>query len=198
MARLQRSGGGGAEHSRPLAYAVRPRVVARHLGRLLAWLAPVGVLPLAVACGSAAWPAALAYGAAGLVMLGAGLGLARVPAPAKVQANEALAVVAAAFILTPLALVPAFMVEGLAPVDALFEAVSGLTTTGLTMLGDASWGSPSLLAARAWLQWIGGLAIVSLSIVLITRHGGVIRRLDTVAGDRADLLGGARAHGRRA
>ena len=62
------------------------------------------------------------------------------------------------------------------PLDAYFEAVSGLTTTGFTVLPMAADAlAPSLNLWRALMQWVGGIGIVILSLALISRltHGGV-------------------------
>ena len=46
--------------------------------------------------------------------------------------------------------------------NALFEAVSGVTTTGATILSDVESFPKSILFWRAFLQWIGGLGICLL------------------------------------
>jgi trk system potassium uptake protein TrkH len=44
--------------------------------------------------------------------------------------------------------------------DAVFEAVSGLTTTGSTVVGELDTRPPGFLMWRAILQWIGGIGII--------------------------------------
>ena len=55
--------------------------------------------------------------------------------------------------------------------DALFEAVSGVTTTGATILTDIESLPKSILLWRAFLQWIGGLGIVVFTIALLPLVG---------------------------
>jgi trk system potassium uptake protein TrkH len=55
--------------------------------------------------------------------------------------------------------------------DALFEAVSGVTTTGATILTDIESLPKSILLWRAFLQWIGGLGIVVFTIALLPLFG---------------------------
>ena len=55
--------------------------------------------------------------------------------------------------------------------DALFEAVSGVTTTGATILTDIEILPKSILLWRAFLQWIGGLGIVVFTIALLPLLG---------------------------
>ena len=58
----------------------------------------------------------------------------------------------------------------LSPIDALFESVSGFTTTGLTMINPE--GLPySLLFWRSFTQWIGGVGILIIFILLISSPG---------------------------
>ena len=66
----------------------------------------------------------------GLVALGASL--ARLRVPTRVQANEGMVVVAMMFLVTPLVMAYPMMGFGLNFLDAFFEAVSGVTTTGLS------------------------------------------------------------------
>ncbi len=54
--------------------------------------------------------------------------------------------------------------------DAFFEAVSGFTTTGITMLVGLDSLPRSLLFWRGLMQWIGGLGI--LALFLAVAHGG--------------------------
>lgn len=56
-------------------------------------------------------------------------------------------------------------------IDAIFEASSGLTTTGASILPDpAAIGRP-LLFWRALTHWIGGMGIVALSIAILPALG---------------------------
>lgn len=66
-----------------------------------------------------------------------------------------------------------FMAAGmLGPVDAFFEAMSGLTTTGATVLTDIEIWPRSLLFWRVWMHWIGGLGIIVIFIALLPRISG--------------------------
>ena len=68
----------------------------------------------------------------------------------------------------------------LSPVNCYFEAMSGLTTTGATVLGGAASieSMPqSLLLWRAFTQWLGGLGIVVLFVAVLPTLGVGGRRL---------------------
>ncbi|RMD89302.1 MAG: TrkH family potassium uptake protein [Alphaproteobacteria bacterium] len=56
---------------------------------------------------------------------------------------------------------------GLGYVDALFETVSGLTTTGSTVLTGLDGRDSGTLLWRSLLQWYGGTGILSLGLILL-------------------------------
>lgn len=92
--------------------------------------------------------------------------------------KEAIAVAGLSWILAGLLGAVPFQWSGLLPsaADAVFETVSGLTTTGASVLGsgpnppvpDAP---PSLLLWRALLQWIGGIGIILVFVALLPAMG---------------------------
>ena len=56
-------------------------------------------------------------------------------------------------------------------VDSLFEAVSGVTTTGATVLSNLDDMPPSLLFYRQELQWFGGMGLIVLAVAVIPQLG---------------------------
>ena len=60
-------------------------------------------------------------------------------------------------------------------VDAIFEAVSGITTTGSTVLGELDKLPKGLLLWRGILQWLGGIGIIVVALVFLPelRVGGM-------------------------
>jgi trk system potassium uptake protein len=56
-------------------------------------------------------------------------------------------------------------------VDAWFESVSGFTTTGSTILKDIEVLPHGLLLWRSFIQWIGGMGIIVLSVALLPLLG---------------------------
>ncbi|WP_138004679.1 TrkH family potassium uptake protein [Halalkalirubrum salinum] len=59
------------------------------------------------------------------------------------------------------------------PVNAMFEAMSGLTTTGATVFGDGDFAahSRSVLMWRQVIQWLGGLGILILATAVLSELG---------------------------
>jgi len=60
--------------------------------------------------------------------------------------------------------------------DSLFESISGITTTGLSMF-SAEELPKTVVFARAWLQWIGGVGIVIVTIGFLLKPGTVAYQL---------------------
>ncbi len=52
-------------------------------------------------------------------------------------------------------------------VDAFFESMSGITTTGSTIIMDLNDSPKSILLWRAMLQWLGGIGIIVMAITLM-------------------------------
>jgi trk system potassium uptake protein TrkH len=55
------------------------------------------------------------------------------------------------------------------PVDAYFEAMSGFTTTGASVLTDVEGLSQSLAMWRQFTQWLGGMGIIVLFLAVLPR-----------------------------
>ena len=63
----------------------------------------------------------------------------------------------------------------LSVVDALFESMSGITTTGATILNNLDDLPKGILIWRSLLQWLGGIGIVVIALVILPflRIGGM-------------------------
>lgn len=53
------------------------------------------------------------------------------------------------------------------PTDALFETISGFTTTGATILNDIEVMPPAILLYRDYTHWLGGMGIIVLSVAIL-------------------------------
>lgn len=74
--------------------------------------------------------------------------------------------------------------------DAYLEAVSGLTTTGLSVFQSPEALSPGYLIWRALTQWLGGFAIVALGLTFLPILG--MGGADVIAGAAAGRAAGLR------
>ena len=59
----------------------------------------------------------------------------------------------------------------LKPIDAIFESISGLTTTGATVMSGLDELPKSILFYRQQLQWLGGIGIVVIAVAILPMLG---------------------------
>jgi len=82
-----------------------------------------------------------------------------------------------------------FLGLGLDYTDALFESISGLTTTGSTILTGLDTLPPGILFWRALLNWIGGVGIILMAIIILPllRIGGM-QLFQTESSERSEKI----------
>ena len=95
----------------------------------------------------------------------------------KISLKEAFIITVMSWLLlTFLCAVPFLYTEvNLSFVDALFESMSGVTTTGATVLNNLESLPRGILIWRAFLQWLGGIGIVVIALFILPflRIGGM-------------------------
>lgn len=73
--------------------------------------------------------------------------------------------------------------------DATFEAVSGITTTGSTVLSGLDDISHGVLLWRSIIQWIGGIGIVAFAIIILPfLNVGGMQLFQAESSDRSDKI----------
>ena len=152
------------------------RLVARLTGMLLLLLAAAMVLPVAVSlyCRDRA---SLGLIFSGLVMAGAGLLLRNVAgrgASFELHERESYWITAAVWIVVPLiGALPYLLTGSLRTItDAVFESVSGFSTTGSSVVVDPAKLPQGLLVWRSMTQWVGGLGLILFVVALQRRLRG--------------------------
>ena len=88
--------------------------------------------------------------------------------------REGFVIVAGAWILVSVFGALPFVISGEIPayVDALFETVSGFTTTGASILTDVESMSWSLLFWRSFTHWVGGMGVLVFIMAILPLAGG--------------------------
>lgn len=148
--------------------------VAYALGLLLAAFALSFALPIgcSLVMGDGLWPKFLLAAA---IAAGCGLTLAAATARLKreLRARDGFLLVTLGWlVLSAAAAVPLMLIlPSLSFTGAYFEAMSGLTTTGSTVLTGLDALPPSLNFWRASLHWFGGLAIVVMALAVLPLLG---------------------------
>ncbi|MGB3681994.1 MAG: TrkH family potassium uptake protein [Rubrobacteraceae bacterium] len=88
--------------------------------------------------------------------------------PVYVSNRDVLVSVAAAWMLSAVLGGVPYLIEGtfVDPINSTFEAMSGFTTTGATLLPDIEAPTQSILFWRSLTQWLGGIGIVVLFVAV--------------------------------
>jgi len=153
--------------------AVNPRLIAYLCGLILAFLALIlSLMTLAallmdcVAFPAFMFSALAAAAAAGFLML---LGRGQRGEISEIRGRDGLAVVGLAWPLIGLAGAMPYLFSGRLTgfTDALFESVSGFTTTGATILTGLDQLPESLMLWRALTHWLGGMGIIVLMLAIL-------------------------------
>ncbi|HKU94236.1 MAG TPA: TrkH family potassium uptake protein [Vineibacter sp.] len=166
------------------------------IGGMLAVLAVAMLLPAAVdaAAGVPQWRAFLLSAAVTLVCGGLLLHVARCDLSDGLTLRQA-------FMLTPFAWITIALFSAIplylcdyAPLrgnvtNAFFEAISGLTTTGATVIVGLDRAPPGILLWRALLQWMGGIGIIAVAIAILPALGvGGMQLFRTESSDRSEKV----------
>ena len=139
------------------------------VGTVLKRLAVAFVLPAGVAIyyGESIVPFVVAAAVAGLV----GVGLERLGG-GDLGGREAFLMVALSWLGVAVVGAVPFLVAGdgvlAQPVNAVFEATSGITTTGATVMVDFDAHTRSVLMWRQLIQWLGGLGILVVATAILS------------------------------
>lgn len=94
-----------------------------------------------------------------------------------VRRAEALGVVAGSWLVISIFASIPYLLAGLQWDDALFEAMSGLTATGATILQDFDAYGRGFFLWRSMTQWFGGLGVIALFVVVLPQLGIAGRQL---------------------
>ena len=148
--------------------------ISRHRGRFAPYVVGTSLLGLAASMVVFAVYATIAgepaggFGAAALVAAVVGFPLRRFGSTlGDPSRREALiAVLMTWFVVPAIGALPFYYSGGLSGLDALFESMSGFTTTGATVLQDFQAFPRSLFMWRALTQWVGGIGIIVVFIAV--------------------------------
>lgn len=94
-----------------------------------------------------------------------------------VKRTEGLLIVTLAWCLTSMMGAVPYLFFGLSPLDGLFESVSGITTTGATILIDFSLYPRSFFFWRSLSQWLGGMGIIVLFVAILPQFAVAGRQM---------------------
>ena len=149
----------------------RVRITLHIIGSFLKYFALAYVAPLVTALyyGEEKW---YIYLYALLLTLGIGLILEfRFKTDKVIERADGFTIVAFTWLLIPLLGTLPYVFLGLGFLDAFFEAMSGFTTTGATILKVVEDLPMSALLWRSLTQWLGGMGVIALFVAILPRLG---------------------------
>ena len=150
-------------------------VVAALSGRLLTLVALLMLLPAGLAAWDGARQALAAFLGSFALTLATSIGLLWAGRGAPVEVHRKDAFGAVGFIWVALGCFGAlpFLFEGsiVSTTSAVFEAVSGFTTTGATVIADVDGLSRATNLWRCLSHWVGGMGIVVLFVAVFPQLG---------------------------
>jgi len=152
------------------------KIVLNVLGGLLRLLGILMIIPLLVALyyGDPLYPFVVAVAVSGLT----GIMLSfKYKSDEEWKQREGFAIVAFGWLAVAVFGAIPFVLDGIPPLNALFESMSGFTTTGATVLVDIESHSKSILFWRSMTQWLGGMGIIMLFIAILPKLGVAGRQL---------------------
>ena len=114
------------------------------------------------------WPMLL------LILIGAPLRIFLKAEQTNLRAREGFLVVSLSWILMSVFGALPFVLSGVIPnfVDALFESVSGFTTTGATIMTQVEGQPHGIMFWRSFTHWIGGMGVLVLTLALLPQMSG--------------------------
>lgn len=148
------------------------RMIFRIAGLVLLCLAGLLLLPLVAGLcyGESVWNFVITIGASAVLGL---LLISFKPKIREIYAREGFVAVGLAWVLTSLVGALPFVINGDCPsyIDALFETVSGFTTTGASVFTDIESLSRGNMFWRLFTHWIGGMGVLVFIMAVLPMSG---------------------------
>src|SRR5688572_17200368 len=154
---------------------MRVSIVVHLTGRLVQMFAGALIVPAAVAGSYREWHDAIGFAGAAVITallgtwMGRAGGTAAMQALERVRRVEGMTVVAATWLLVAACAAIPYVWAGFSPIDALFESMSGLTTTGSTVFVDFDAVGRGLFFWRGMNHCVGGLGVIALFVAVLPR-----------------------------
>lgn len=152
------------------------RLIGFYLGRICFVMAAATALPAAWAIGGREWaPFASFVLMAGVFAVFGAAGSASRPPKARLDWSHGMVVVALTWVIVPIVGAIPLLLSGhfSDPLDAVFDALSGLSTTGLSVMHDLDHLAPSLNFWRHLLHFLGGQGIILAALSLFAGGAGL-------------------------
>ncbi|WP_440951540.1 TrkH family potassium uptake protein [Methanococcoides sp. FTZ1] len=155
---------------------VNPKAVVKYIGYYLIAFAFVLFVPAIAALILGYMEGVVDYGLTSVVVFIIGYLIYRSLPDYDLEAKDALIIVALVFPISAfLSAIPMSLTTGMPFIDAYFESVSAVTTTGLSVAPPDV--GPLFLFSRSWGQWVGGIGIILVVLSVLISPGTTASRI---------------------
>lgn len=162
---------------------MRLNYIANALGLILKYIGFVILIPILAALYYKDYVSILPFLCAGIFSIASGYALRKFVKNAykieslnDIKKSEALFIVALSWITFGIIAGLPYLFFGLSPINSLFESVSGITTTGATILTHFNY-PKAFFFWRSFTQWLGGLGIIVLFIAILPQFAVAGRQM---------------------
>ncbi len=165
-------------------------MVAHDMGLIFEFIGIVSLLPLLVLAIFREWNMFIPMLSAPLIFIVLGFLISHIPYT-DLEPSFSITISAVALSWVTIALIGAlpFMIGlHMSYTDGIFEAMSGWTGTGFTMLTSVDSTPKTLLFWRTFMQWIGGIGIIAFGISLRRKTRFSLFRLYRAEGREEELV----------
>ncbi len=161
---------------------MRYNYLANALGLILIYFGIIILFPIVVALFDKDYFSILPFISASIISIALGLGIRYISPPPPdnyndLKSREGLLIVALTWTVISIVTGIPYLFYGLPPINAIFEGISGITTTGATILTDFSQYPKAFFFWRSLSQWLGGMGIIVLFVAILPQLAVAGRQL---------------------
>jgi len=166
------------------------RYIAHDVGNILLIVALISLVPYLIIFWFAEWEQMLPYSTVPFTFFACGFFLSRIPYDESYIPPTSVAMLMVAILWLSSALIgslPFIADAQFTLTDSFFEAMSGFTGTGMTLIDDVNTLPKTILFWRSYMEWIGGIGIMAIGITMQKKSRMTQSRLMCSEGETARL-----------
>jgi trk system potassium uptake protein TrkH len=174
-------------------------VIAHDMGTIFEFLGVITLVPFVVLFLFGEWEMVVPLASVPLTFLSLGLLISRIPRREYVpQISVALATVALIWlVIAVVGSLPFVIGVHMSWTDSIFEAMSGWTGTGFSVIRALDTTPKTLLFWRSFMQWVGGVGVIAFGTAMLSRSSLMQHQLYRSEGRSEELMPSVVSTGRR-
>ncbi|HON82056.1 MAG TPA: TrkH family potassium uptake protein [Methanoregulaceae archaeon] len=174
-------------------------IIAHDMGLIFEFLALITIVPFGVLLVFQEWDLIIPMGSVPFVFIILGFLISKVPKkPYDPSLSVALVAVALTWlVIAAVGALPFVLALKVSWTDAVFEAMSGWTGTGFTVMNSLDTIPRTLVFWRSFMQWVGGIGVIAFGVAMLSHSGLSQSRLYRSEGRSEALMPSVVSTGRR-